>query len=73
MSGVSYTDHYTNADERLSQRVLHRARRAAVHAGDDMAVSVQVSAMEACPRSSWTYLGWTFLLSSSVAQVWRRS
>src|SRR5215207_5258210 len=32
-----------------------------------------VMATVECPRSSWTYLGWTPWASSNVAQVCRRS
>jgi hypothetical protein len=32
MPGLFYTNHYTNADENPSQRVLHGAGRTAVHA-----------------------------------------
>jgi hypothetical protein len=57
MPVVFYTNHYTNAGEKLSQRVLHRARRAAVHAEDSVAVSVQGEGYRGVPKELLDVLG----------------
>jgi hypothetical protein len=60
--------------EHLIQGFIHGLCCAAIHALDDVAVGVQRLRYGGVPyRSSWTYLGWTLPLSSSVAQVWCRS
>lgn len=43
--------------EKLPQRILHRARRAAVHAGDHVAISVQSQGYGAVPKKLLHVLG----------------
>jgi hypothetical protein len=57
----------------LAQGLAHRVGGFAAHAGQHVAVGVEVIATEECPSNSWRSFGWTFLWNRSDAQVCPRS